>query len=109
MKFLVDAQLPPALARWLAEAGFEAQAVREIGLREADDGVIWQHAEAGGCVIVTKDEDFALRAQASETGPCVVWVRAGNTSNASLRAWFIPRVPQIAAHLRQGTRLVEMR
>ncbi len=40
MKFLADAQLPPALARWLVEAGCEAQAVREIGLREADDGAI---------------------------------------------------------------------
>jgi predicted nuclease of predicted toxin-antitoxin system len=48
VKFLVDAQLPPALARWLTEAGYEAQAVREIGLREADDGAIWRHAEANG-------------------------------------------------------------
>jgi predicted nuclease of predicted toxin-antitoxin system len=38
VKFLVDAQLPPALARWLGEADCEAQAVREIGLREAEDG-----------------------------------------------------------------------
>lgn len=109
MKFLVDAQLPPALARWLVEAGCEAQAVREIGLREADDGAIWRHAQATGCVIVTKDEDFALRVQATETGPCVVWLRVGNTSNAALRAWFVPRVPQIVALLAQGTRLVEIR
>ncbi|QYM77617.1 hypothetical protein K0B96_09780 [Horticoccus luteus] len=58
---------------------------------------------------MTKDEDFALRVQATETGPCVVWLRVGNTSNAALRAWFIPRVPQILAHLGQGTRLVEIR
>lgn len=109
MKFLVDAQLPPALARWLREAGCDAQAVREVGLREADDGAIWQHAEASGCVIVTKDEDFALRVQATETGPAVVWLRVGNTSNAALRAWFVPRVPQIVALLAQGTRFVEIR
>ena len=109
MKFLVDAQLPPALARWLVEAGCEAQAVREIGFREAEDGAIWRHAEARGGVIVTKDEDFALRVQATKTGPCVVWLRVGNTSNAALRAWFVPRVPQIVALLAQGTRLVEIR
>lgn len=109
MKFLADAQLPPALARWLVEAGCEAQAVREIGLREADDGAIWRHAEDTGCVIVTKDEDFALRVQATVTGPRVVWLRVGNTSNAALRAWFVPRVPQIVALLAQGTRLVEIR
>jgi predicted nuclease of predicted toxin-antitoxin system len=37
VKFVVDAQLPPALARLLREAGCDASAVREIGLREASD------------------------------------------------------------------------
>jgi predicted nuclease of predicted toxin-antitoxin system len=35
VKFIVDAQLPPALARLLRESGCDASAVREIGLREA--------------------------------------------------------------------------
>lgn len=70
---------------------------------------IWRHAETNGFVIVTKDEDFTLRVQATESGPCVVWLRVGNTSNAALRAWFVPRVPQIVALLDQGTRLVEIR
>jgi len=39
VKFLVDAQLPPVLAQALCEAGYEAKAVRELGLREADDSV----------------------------------------------------------------------
>ena len=86
MNFLIDAQLPPALAHWLSEAGCQAQAVREVGLRESEDGAIWRYAEANGCVIVTKDEDFALRVQAAATGPAVVWLRVGNTSNAALRA-----------------------
>ena len=90
MKFLVDAQLPPALARWLAEAGCEAQAVRDLGLRESEDAAIWRHAEANDFVLVTKDEDFALRVQATEAGPCVVWLRVGNTSNAALRALLPP-------------------
>jgi predicted nuclease of predicted toxin-antitoxin system len=50
-----------------------------------------------------------LRVQATNTGPRVVWLRVGNTSNAALRAWFVPRVPQIVALLAQGTRLVEIR
>ncbi|HEY4300678.1 MAG TPA: DUF5615 family PIN-like protein [Candidatus Didemnitutus sp.] len=109
MKFLVDAQLPPTLARWLAEAGYEARAVRETGLREADDGAIWRYAEADGCVIVTKDEDFALRAQATQSGPSVVWLRMGNTSNAALRAWLGLQLPQIVVLIGQGSRLVEVR
>lgn len=37
MKLLVDAQLPPALAVVLREAGCDAVAVREVGLWEAKD------------------------------------------------------------------------
>jgi len=65
--------------------------------------------EANGFVFVTKDEDFGLRVQATVNGPAVVWLRAGNTSNAALCAWFIPRVPHIVSLLDQGTRLVEIR
>jgi predicted nuclease of predicted toxin-antitoxin system len=44
VKFVVDAQLPPALARLLREVGCDAFAVREIGLREASDAEIWRYA-----------------------------------------------------------------
>ena len=109
MKFLVDAQLPPALAQWLREAGYDAQAVREVGLREADDGAIWRHAQAQGRVIVTKDEDFAQRAQTGAAGPVIVWLRIGNTSNAALRAWLVPQLPELTRLIGQGYRLVEVR
>jgi predicted nuclease of predicted toxin-antitoxin system len=62
VKFLIDAQLPPALAAWLQQAGHEAAHVRDVGLREAGDDTIWAYALQAGVVIVTKDEDFAARA-----------------------------------------------
>jgi predicted nuclease of predicted toxin-antitoxin system len=77
MRFLVDAQLPPALAVGLREQGHEAQAVREVGLREAGDGTIWAHA------LQTSDV------------PAVVWLREGNASNRALRAWLEPRLAGI--------------
>jgi predicted nuclease of predicted toxin-antitoxin system len=40
VKFIIDAQLPPSLAIALREAGYDAAAVREIGLREAKDAAI---------------------------------------------------------------------
>ena len=48
MRFLVDAQLPPSLARFLVELGEEATPCRDLGLRDADDDVIWQFATSGG-------------------------------------------------------------
>lgn len=109
MRFLVDAQLPPALALWLREAGYDAQAVREVGLRDADDTVIWRHALAHRWVIVTKDEDFVQRAHTGAAGPLVVWLRIGNTSNASLRAWLVPQLPELVRLVGQGCRVVEVR
>jgi predicted nuclease of predicted toxin-antitoxin system len=44
MQFLIDAQLPPALARWLSSAGHHAEHVADIGLAGARDGEIWAYA-----------------------------------------------------------------
>jgi predicted nuclease of predicted toxin-antitoxin system len=108
VNFLIDAQLPPALAQWLREAGYPAQAVREVGLREAEDGSIWAHALKTSAIIITKDEDFALRAHQDARGPVVVWLRIGNTSNRALREWFMPQIPKIVELIEQGNRLVEL-
>jgi Domain of unknown function (DUF5615) len=69
VKILIDAQMPPALAGWLKEQGHEAQAVRDVGLREAEDGAIWTYAKQTGAVILTKDEDFAARSHQTPDGP----------------------------------------
>lgn len=46
MRFIVDAQLPPALAAWLIAQGHEAVHVFDLDLTRADGAVIWQRAEA---------------------------------------------------------------
>jgi predicted nuclease of predicted toxin-antitoxin system len=46
MRFLIDAQLPSALARWLAE-GYVAEHVGDRGLSTASDSAIWNFALAG--------------------------------------------------------------
>ncbi|MBU2758926.1 DUF5615 family PIN-like protein [Acidithiobacillus sulfurivorans] len=37
MQFLVDAQLPPALARWISAQGYSASHVADIGMSSALD------------------------------------------------------------------------
>ncbi|WED63362.1 DUF5615 family PIN-like protein [Synoicihabitans lomoniglobus] len=91
MKFLVDAQLPPALALWLREAGHEATHVEDAGLRDAEDGKIWTHALESGAVIMTKDEDFAARSTQVAKAPVIVWLRVGNATNPVLRTWIEAR------------------
>lgn len=109
MRFLVDVQLPPALAQWLNERGHEAAAVRDIGLREADDSAIWSHAQQGGWIVVTKDEDFVELVLQTSSAPQVVWLRIGNCTNPALFEWFEPLLPGVVRALEAGHRIVEVR
>ena len=108
MKFVIDAQLPPVMASWLQAVGHEAEHVEEVGLRNAKDGPIWAHALAAGAVVVTKDEDFALRAVGQGNAPVIVWLRIGNATNPVLRAWFEPRFPGIVQMISEGHRVIEV-
>jgi len=44
MRFIVDAQLPPALARLMAACGLRAEHVIDVGLHDSEDSSIWQYA-----------------------------------------------------------------
>jgi predicted nuclease of predicted toxin-antitoxin system len=81
MRFLIDAQLPPALARALSETGHDAEHVLDIDLHESDDSTIWDYAIEQSAVILTKDEDFPHRLnQNPQKAPTIIWLRMGNTS-----------------------------
>ena len=109
MRFLVDAQLPPALAKWLGERGHSATAVRDAGLRDSDDGSIWNFANAGGWTVIPKDEDFVDRCLGNPAAPVVVWLRIGNCTNRVLFAWLDPLLPDIVGRIEAGNRVVEVR
>jgi len=109
MRFLVDAQLPPGLVHFLEQRGHEAKAVRDVGLREAQDRTIWAFAISGNWVVVTKDEDFAERAIQAQVGPQILWLRIGNSTNRVLCAWLEPLLPNAIANLQAGQRVVELK
>jgi predicted nuclease of predicted toxin-antitoxin system len=109
VNLLIDAQLPPALATWLTEQGHTAQHVDDLGLRESDDVVIWNHELKDGAIIVTKDEDFAERTGRTSIGPKILWLRIGNSTNQVLLKWLEPRWLSIVARLDAGDRLIEVR
>jgi len=74
VRFLVDAQLPPALARTLNAEGHEAEHLEDIGLRHAKDPAIWDYALRHQAAIITKDEDFVDRFRRLPDGPVIVWL-----------------------------------
>jgi predicted nuclease of predicted toxin-antitoxin system len=58
MKFIVDAQLPPGLCRWLEARGHTALHVYDVPPHPAADRDIAYYAENDGVIVVSKDDDF---------------------------------------------------
>jgi len=108
MRFLVDAQLPPAFARWLAAHGHEAGHVGDLGMQAASDTVIWDYALRENVAIITKDEDFAQLKALAPAGPVVIWIRVPNTRRSNLLAWFAGVLPAILSALERGETLIEL-
>jgi len=67
-----------------------------LGLGQAQDLEVWEHARANGYLIVSKDSDFSEMSLLRGFPPKVVWIRRGNCTT-----WEIEEI------LRQNHRLVE--
>jgi predicted nuclease of predicted toxin-antitoxin system len=109
VKFLVDNQLPVALARDLQTRGFDCQHVLEVGLAEASDTEVCRYADQQGRVIISKDEDFLHLANRPEAATRVLWVRLGNCRTSTLIAAFEEFWPIVESCLKAGDRIIEIR
>ncbi len=108
MQFLVDVHLPPALARYLAVAGHQAEHVSELGLEKSADREIWSKALELTSVIMTKDEDFLTLRALQPGGPAVVWIRVGNTTRDALMQVISSVLPAVVRALERGETVVEV-
>jgi predicted nuclease of predicted toxin-antitoxin system len=108
MRFLVDNQLPPSLARWLRDRGHDAKHVFESGLHLLDDRALWARALADARIVISKDEDFLyLTSQPNDAGR-FMWVRLGNCRNDALLAAFSASFGTIVAAFDSGQTVVEL-
>src|ERR687884_2241308 len=84
MKLLFDENLSHKLVRLLADLFPGSIHVREVGLKAADDPVVWEYAKNDGLMIVSKDSDMHQRSFLYGFPPKVAWVRLGNCSTADV-------------------------
>ncbi len=56
----IEAHLSPAISMWIKDTfGVTAIALRDLGLRDAEDSEIFEAAKLQGAIFMTKDSDFA--------------------------------------------------
>lgn len=109
MKFLVDNQLPLALAAHLRDCGHDCQHVLDLNLHESTDLELWNQCLIDDRVLISKDEDFIFLANRIGDKGRLVWVRLGNCRNVALLAAFNRVRDAIVAALASGQRIVEVR
>jgi predicted nuclease of predicted toxin-antitoxin system len=107
--FWVDAQLPPGLATWITESfGAQTFALRELGLRDAEDAEIFRRARAAEAVRISKDADFVELVTRLGAPPQLLWVTCGNVSNERLRLLFAATLPTALLRLEANVAIIEI-
>ncbi len=84
MRLLFDQNLSRHLRVLLSDLYPGSLQVREIGLADAPDTVIWAYAMEHGLVIVTKDVDYCDLSAARGHLPKVAWIRLGNCTTSEV-------------------------
>lgn len=109
MKFLVDAQLPGTLAKWLRGRKCDAVHVLECGMAQANDLSIWEKSIKEERILVTKDEDFFIFATRPNDQGRLLWLRMGNCRTQDLLARLNKDWEAIASVFADGQQIVELR
>jgi predicted nuclease of predicted toxin-antitoxin system len=101
MKFLVDAQLPVRLARFLQNAGYDTIHTRDLPEHNATpDAVINLISIQDQRIVITKDFDFVQSLLLQNQPYKLLLITTGNIKNSELESLF-------ANHLKQLTELFE--
>jgi predicted nuclease of predicted toxin-antitoxin system len=105
----IDAQISPAIAQWInTESSFQAVAIRDLGLREAEDRDIFNAARLADAIVLSKDRDFVLLVERLGPPPRVIWLTCGNCSNAHLKTILAKFLPAAIEFFANGESLVEI-
>jgi len=109
MKYWIDAQLPPSLAIWLSEQfKVNAIALRDIGLRDAQDDEIFKAARLENAVVITKDSDFVDLVLRLGAPPQILWITCGNATNQHLQKLLSTTFESAHQMLKNGELIVEI-
>jgi predicted nuclease of predicted toxin-antitoxin system len=108
--FWLDAHLHPELAAWIGSRyKIIVKTLREIGLHDADDDVLFAAARRfGDIVAITKDSDFVEMVERLGTPPQIIWLTTGNSTKLELQAIIERSFEQALVQIALGASVVEI-
>lgn len=104
MRFLIDNAVSPSVSRGLTDAGHDSVHVRDLGLQQAPDPVLFDLAANQGRILVSADTDFGtLLARRKSAKPSVVLFRHGAERQPSRQLMLLlANLPPLADTLESG-------
>ena len=110
MIYLVDAQLPRSLAKWIVAQGKEA--IHTLDLPDqnstSDSEIIRVSTTLLDCVVVSKDKDFPERRFVKGLPDRLLWVTTGNIKNSVLLDLFTSAFASIDEQFSEGAKFIEL-
>jgi len=108
MRFLIDNALSPVVAERLRRSGHDATHVRDHGLADTDDIVIFEFAERDRRVVVSADTDFGTILALREASlPSVILFRGATPKKAERQVGLLlANLAEIATMLERGAIVV---
>ena len=109
MRFLLDANVAPALQRALYAAGYDVAHATSFLPANANDPEVDALANRLNAVLITKDSDFLdLKARGLLEGALVL-LRTGNMMNKAVGQILVPALSSVVAAIAVGEAIIEIR
>ena len=100
VKLLLDQNLSHLLVGKLSDVFPGSGHVRDFGLQNADDLVVWNFARDQDYMIVSKDSDFRQLSFLRGCPPKVIWLNVGNCTTTHIETTLRTHVVRIIAFYR---------
>jgi predicted nuclease of predicted toxin-antitoxin system len=107
MKFLIDNALSPDFAKGIQDAGYDVIHIRDLGLKDAFDPVVFDCAASEDRILISADTDFGtLLAFRHTAKPSVIIFRCRDKHPTNLLTMFLSYISQIQEALEKGSVVV---
>lgn len=95
MKLLLDQNISYKLVKKIESVFPGTQQVRDLGLLNKPDRLIWEFAKKEDFTIVTFDSDFYDLSLTQGHPPKLIWIKSGNITTRNIQQLLSAKVVQI--------------